>query len=220
MLKPTPAVSSLLRLRCPTAIRRLVVAVVIDTIQGMLWRRLASHVSQEVLERCAPSLTDRDSAPSVVCPRSSFSIKAATLHVGPRPIFRRLPSVANLSVTQASFSSFAQLTKETATTSCRSASQVPRHNRSFFSAVAQADPAHVTMVPIGRARQHYKPPEALANQVKRPNLLNGGWISMLAPAEIMQGTERSSKVRAKATCDRALFFHITSIAYTKEEHDP
>lgn len=79
------AVRPLLNRGRPSAVGRLVVAVIITTING-LSGRLHSHVGEEVLEGFSPAFTDRDPTPPIVGEAAVAGIVAASLHSLPSGI--------------------------------------------------------------------------------------------------------------------------------------
>ena len=60
-----PAVHILLMLRRPTTIAGFVVAVIIDSVDAMRRRRLASHIGEKVGVAFAPPFTDFNPARSI-----------------------------------------------------------------------------------------------------------------------------------------------------------
>jgi hypothetical protein len=85
---PRPARVQLLLALCgPAAVGRLVVAVVVDAVNRMAWRRLAAHVCQKVLVRLAPSVADSDPPASVSVKPVIMRVGAAHYHRAPRPKF-------------------------------------------------------------------------------------------------------------------------------------
>lgn len=84
-------VAVLLILRRPAAIRWLVIAVIVDTVQRMLWRRALAHVGEKILEGIAPTGANRNSARPVILPTGVILVCAALNHSGPSAVF---PSAA------------------------------------------------------------------------------------------------------------------------------
>lgn len=87
---PWPSVLRLLVTRRPTAVRRLVVAVVVDTFKSQTVGSFA-HVSEEVGESAfaLPCSTDSDAAATVMFPVLMSSVQASVEHVLPRAVGRR-----------------------------------------------------------------------------------------------------------------------------------
>lgn len=78
----TSLVSSLLRRGSPSAITRLVVTFVVDSIEGVRRRRSWPHVSEEVFE-CLPAFADTNAAPAIVPVIGRPRILASRFHVAP-----------------------------------------------------------------------------------------------------------------------------------------
>lgn len=80
--------ASILRLlftRCPPAVARFVVTVVVYPLQRQALRPL-THVGKEVLERMAPAATHSNAATTVVLPRPIIGIGTTLAHGEPNPI--------------------------------------------------------------------------------------------------------------------------------------
>jgi hypothetical protein len=73
----------------PTAVARFVVAVVVDPVNLVLGRWLASHIFQEVRERVEPSLTDCNAALPVAVITAVGFAKTSSAHGYPRAILWR-----------------------------------------------------------------------------------------------------------------------------------
>ena len=58
-------ISRLFLARCPTAITRFVIAVIVNAVNGQSWRRL-SHILKEVLKAVKPSIANLNAAPAVM----------------------------------------------------------------------------------------------------------------------------------------------------------
>lgn len=69
----------------PTAIARLVVAIVVDSVERVLWRWSEPHVGMEIHERINPLLTDGDASSFV-----KHMDRTTPDHIGPNAIFRRM----------------------------------------------------------------------------------------------------------------------------------
>lgn len=130
------AVLRLFLARGPSAIRRLIVAVVIYTLDGMRRRRFGSHVLNEVCER-QPAVTDCDTTPAVSGVVLDPFVEATLLHRKPGSIFLRrgFPRcVPDETVCSAGLSARAS------TTRTESASKRLSNNLSFRATVAFAQP--------------------------------------------------------------------------------
>ncbi len=85
-------VSRLFLRRCPSAVARLVISIVVAAFNGMKWRRTRPHVSQELCESgltATPLSADLDSSASI----AEISVRrwaiAAASHLSPVGILRR-----------------------------------------------------------------------------------------------------------------------------------
>jgi hypothetical protein len=76
-------IAGLLRLCGPANVARLVIAVYVDAVKGMPWRRTLSNVSEERQEVQLPSVADSDASAAVVWIVLLPRIKASVLHLPP-----------------------------------------------------------------------------------------------------------------------------------------
>lgn len=83
---------------CPTTIPRLVVAVIVNAIELVLWRRTRSHVLKKRFVTIAPAFTDLDAAPAISRKAWVVGILASRNHAGPRHIFGSTPCRARVSM--------------------------------------------------------------------------------------------------------------------------
>src|SRR5690606_30103385 len=80
---------------CPATVARLVVAVVVDPVNGMKPGRPRPHIPVEVREVLAPSVTDLDAATAVVGVGPDVGVAATGLHANPDTILgHREPCLA------------------------------------------------------------------------------------------------------------------------------
>lgn len=157
------SVPSLLRIGGPSAIGWFVVSVVVLPVDGMLWGWSSAHVGQEVLVGF-PSVTDPDSACSVVLVASILRLIASFQHGAPHLVLRGPMGTDGISVRGASNSGSV---RHQASAGLRS----PRHemvlaNHGFHSAGASTAP----VLPFGVVilfRENREPAKGLA-QVKQP----------------------------------------------------
>ncbi len=77
---------------CPTAIARFVVAIVVDSVNGVFGRRLFAHVRPEDSELVPPCVTDGNAPAAVVLISRIVRIVAAIFHGLPGSIFCGIPS--------------------------------------------------------------------------------------------------------------------------------
>src|SRR6266496_1342899 len=81
-------IAVLLRSRCPLAIGRFVMPVVVDSFETQPWRALA-HVLYKILERLSPSFTNGNSSAAIVLVAFQVLISASLNHTKPRLISPR-----------------------------------------------------------------------------------------------------------------------------------
>jgi hypothetical protein len=159
-------VSHLLDHRCPMAIVRLIIAVHVLSVDGMLWRRLRAHVRKEVLKAIPPAVAYGNAARSVV---GIFAIGlniASLFHFTPRLIFRCAGAMMRSAIGIADQYFIAVLRGNTSATfgglanvGCRGDLLVP--------AIAQAPPHRVARVANHRPLNYSEPTELFALQIKR-----------------------------------------------------
>ena len=75
----------------PFAVRRFVVAVVLETLQGMQARWARTHVGKEGGEVFAPTLTDANPATTVIGVLRHLWVEASGFHVRPDRVLGRVP---------------------------------------------------------------------------------------------------------------------------------
>jgi hypothetical protein len=105
---------SLLKRCCPSTIRRCVVAVWVDAVDGHAWRTL-SHVSKEIFKR-VPSFADYNSTGTVVFKVFAVFVITALEHAVPCSVRRSQFSIVPMSVFKVTFS------HEATTGACNAAS--------------------------------------------------------------------------------------------------
>ncbi len=155
-------VSRLLFVGTPSAVSRLVVAVVADAVKRKTaWLR--AHVRQEVLENL-PSLANPDSASAVSLEVVVLGIAASSLHPGPSVVCRRnLPVHRAMSMLGASSGS--GLNSQAA---ARPRSLVTQHNTIddlFGSALTSAVPLRSACIAVLGTGNHSPSADNLAGQV-------------------------------------------------------
>ena len=92
---PSPRCSPIFRLlghSLPGDVARLIIAVVVDPTQRMLWRRRCPDISKEVIETLLPSLADLDATTTIAIITLVAWAGASFAHCQPRPIFFRAGS--------------------------------------------------------------------------------------------------------------------------------
>lgn len=160
-------VPCLLRWGCPSAVPRLVVAIVVDAVDGHA-DRLAVHVGKEVLER-APSLAHADPAPSIGIVVAERAILAAASHRAPRLVRGRFahamrptrPAVARGEAT----SPLRSLPSEAAAARCVAGCEVVGRNGDRYTAVTYALPVRSALP--DDVTCHYQAPEPRSDRDSR-----------------------------------------------------
>jgi len=82
------SVLSLLYRSCPSAIDWFVVAVIVNSINRVLWAWLFAHINQKVRKRLQPALANCDASSSIAVIVRSARIAASSLHFFPSAVFR------------------------------------------------------------------------------------------------------------------------------------
>jgi hypothetical protein len=146
-------ICGLLFRRCPTAIARFVVPVIVrEAIKRMFKGRSLAHVCQEI-RKATPSLAGRNAAPAIVFVPGIIGVEAPILHASPNSIRRidvAMPDGVTMNQCIPSRSTF----PSTRTTGRRiSSKQIVGSNHRFISAIALAIP-HSNPARTGRASAH------------------------------------------------------------------
>jgi len=87
-------------LRGPAHVPRLVVAVVVNTINRVFRGWARTNIGQEILERFSPSCTDGNPSASVMFVAFHAWVVAPSLHAVPRQMFRRDLPIGGMAVSQ------------------------------------------------------------------------------------------------------------------------
>ena len=115
--------------RCPAAIARLIVAVIVDAVDRVCGGRPWPHVLVERREGIAPPLTYNNPAAAVARPVLALGILAAFNHVSPYLVFGELGIAVN------------RIAEALATAACRcSVPKVTANNGPFLAARATTKP--------------------------------------------------------------------------------
>ena len=142
----------------PAHVARLVMAVVVDTIQGQLWRWPLSHVAQERSEIAPPRLHDRNPPTAVVVEQMVARVQASRLDAFPEGIFGRAFAAVLRQQVATDF------TVEATTTARDTAKQVRARDKGLITAVARAVPRDLFSLRWA-ANIYHQSREALAAQV-------------------------------------------------------
>lgn len=73
----------------PSTIRRLIISIIIDSVNRMPNGWSLSHIGKKIFKRGRPSFAHRDSSTSIAMIRTAFCITTASDHVLPNNIFIR-----------------------------------------------------------------------------------------------------------------------------------
>ncbi len=84
------SVAAVLLVRGPSAVTRLVGAVIVDAVNGVFWRRRLVHVFKKGREGIAPALADSNPTATVAMEGCVFWILATGDHATPDHIFPRV----------------------------------------------------------------------------------------------------------------------------------
>ncbi len=129
----------------PSAIARLVVAVIIDSVDGVFRRRSRTHVSVEGHEICQPCIAHGDSTTSVMPIRRALRAVAPRLYLRPYGVFWQHLRCAVCAPSLRGF-----LSTQTAATFTVAAAEITTSDDNDGSAVADA--SIVGLFRIGSAR--------------------------------------------------------------------
>lgn len=105
-----PAVTSLFQARCPSAIVKTVVSIIIDSVNTVGRGRSRPHVSKKLTE-VVPSFAHCNTATAVVSIMHGSRVHAAALHCSPNPVLRSVDSAMFQSLLDAPAASQAPILK-------------------------------------------------------------------------------------------------------------
>lgn len=142
-------IKALLDRRRPPAILRLIIAIWIDAIDGVMRRRSTAHVGQKDFVGVAPSLANRNATRAVVPIADMLRVIAAGLHAFPNFVFCRALPASRFTVDLGRDTGSGAFTPET-TAGFRSASvHGARTNKLQISAITPAHPQSGAFVANG-----------------------------------------------------------------------
>lgn len=145
---------ALLFRRGPSAIARLVVAVAIDTVNRVPWRRAVAHVVDECFKAAEPSVTDANAAATVSVVARVLRMAASALHALPDAILRRIGHAMCAGA-------FPALLFPNTAARLRVASlQVQLPRRDGCAAVALAHPPRLVVPALWRLFSEHQPPKS------------------------------------------------------------
>lgn len=150
--------------RCPSAVTRLIVAVVVNAVNRIIKAGTFAHVIAKCLKRVQPSITDRDSAFSVAVESGRERTKATIFHRVPRAISWRI----GFAVGNTSFSG--NINREASATSSPVANrlipQVRTGPKTFVAARAQTVPDYEVLGVSPRKGNDGKSAESVPSEVE------------------------------------------------------
>jgi hypothetical protein len=145
--------------RCPAAVRRFVIAVVVNAIQCMSLRWSRSHVGNEVSHRLAPAFANRYPAPAIVLVCLVLGVVASLDHCNPGVVDRsaRHPVLC--------IARYGDFEIETSATLTGAGSQGPAKHNPRCSAVAETFPEEVAFPVASRPLDDGQASKRLAAEV-------------------------------------------------------
>lgn len=152
-----PRIASLFLECCPPAVVGFIVAIYVDAVYRVIRRWLRPHIGQEVLERVAPPVANRDTASAVMFPSDCIRIRAAVLESLPGAILRGVRPV----VPQFQFSD--ALSFQASATLGQAAGESGSGDDNLCAAVANARPVYSR--PPVREADNSEPRESLAREI-------------------------------------------------------
>ena len=171
-----PLINSLLVACGPSAVARLVVAVVVDAIQGMRLRRFTPHIVKEVLEGAprirVPSVADRDPAPAIVRVTDVLRVVTALSHRKPcdilscQRISSRVAVLDVLTMHLATCFTGPYFSRETAATATLPRTKGRRSDIALRAAFAAAVPENVSASSSPESIKNKPATETLASEIK------------------------------------------------------
>lgn len=122
----------------PSAVARLIVAVIVDALDRVRWRRLPAHVGKEVRVIVQPAVTDGNTSASVPLKSAGRLVVAPANHIRPADVFGRELSASRRAVGRRSGPR--KFSLQASTTSRRSALEVVRSSQALRAAGTLAVP--------------------------------------------------------------------------------
>lgn len=169
-------IQPLLNERSPSAVRRFVVAVCVDSIQRVIRTRTYAHIAEEIRNRFFPAFADANTTTAVIVEALVLCVVTTINHRGPCEIFRSarqavrwLGRVAIHGCHRASMT----------TARCRMAFEhVDKSDAFFLTAVAATQRVTIARLRASRiSRQYCQLAKTLSDQVRRP--LGSGHMCIL-----------------------------------------
>ena len=210
----TLRITRLLQWRSPSAVARLVVAIVVDAVNAPVWLYAPpsrwvggpfTHVRKKVLKDL-PTITNSDSATTIAVVKLILRSIAPRLHGRPRIVnCRSVKAMSFISGTDLGASFRAGSTSplsHQATTTTGFATREQRPSRSDGStAVANAHPVHVAVRSASECSNDNESSESLARQVHSSN--GYGAASRAFVVQVAHATSRVTRRKAFAVVENA-----------------
>lgn len=135
----------------PATISRFVIAIVVDSVDGIKWSlagrsssgRSTSHVGKKICE-LFPSLTHPDTATAPVYKLLNVGIRATANHSAPYHVFSANPRMTRISMNKSRAASFHKFSKPA--TAAFGSRQICSINNFFFSAIAATKPSATVLL--------------------------------------------------------------------------
>lgn len=147
-----PCVSGLLTASRPSTVFWKVAKVVVDSINGVIWRRPVSHVSMEVFKAIEPSIANSYSSSSVICVGVKIRVSASEFDTVPDVVHGRSTHSMSLS------GYLSNLVMNASARLCISGRKGVCLNNGFFSAVANTVPSDSSATGISGSGNCCEPP--------------------------------------------------------------
>lgn len=165
------SVAGLFGFRCPAAVDRVVVAVVIDSIKGVFRRWAWPHVTQKRLERVSPLVAHLDPTSTPLRKVGRFGIIAAVLHSFPCVVF------TGTTQTVSAVSFLGSLKAQTATGE-NLLPEITHTRNGFIAAITDAIPTGMLRVITWGLSQRDESAKSLTSNISfshRSNIGKGDW---------------------------------------------
>lgn len=184
------AVTGLLGIGCPSAVRGRIVAIVVFAIERVLRRWPFSHVLEKRRERVSPACTNRDAATAVSFPTFIVRVCAASDHCAPKHVFRQAVTTSARAMFQCAAATLLQFPQKASATSNLASLHVASFNHSFLPAFTEALPQRsaAAFSLIGSAGKNCKPPEALTSKIAEGWFGDDVRIALSFPSVVVKRT--------------------------------
>src|ERR1035438_2933855 len=134
------AVTGLLGIGCPSAVRGRIVAIVVFAIERVVRRWPFSHVLEKRGERVSPACTNRDAATAVSFPTFIVRVCAASDHCAPKHVFRQAVTTSARAMFQRAAASCFKFAQKATATADLAPLYIASLDHSFVPAITEALP--------------------------------------------------------------------------------